>query len=118
MTATERREEIMKILVARRSENMTVLAEELGVTTRTIRTDILKLSAEYPLETTRGNGGGVSVPKDYHPYKNKLSNEQASVLEQLMAGADEHQAEVLRQVLAEFTSLPYRQKYAKQEEKV
>ena len=75
-------------------------------------------SNEYPLETTRGNGGGVSVPKDYHPYKNKLSNEQASVLEQLMAGADEHQAEVLRQVLAEFTSLPYRQKYAKQEEKV
>ncbi|MCU6720113.1 MULTISPECIES: HTH domain-containing protein [Porcipelethomonas] len=49
MTATERREEIMKILVARRYETMSVLAAELGVTTRTIRSDVLKLTAEYPL---------------------------------------------------------------------
>lgn len=35
MTATERREEIMKIMVARIQENMTNLARELGVTTRT-----------------------------------------------------------------------------------
>lgn len=115
MTATERREEIMKILVARRYETMSVLAAELGVTTRTIRSDILKLTSEYPLETTRGNGGGVSVPNDYHPYKNKLSLEQIKVLEQLMETADEYQSEVVRQILAEFSYLPYRQKHSKKE---
>lgn len=117
MTATERREEIIRIIVARRFEKMSVLAAELGVTTRTIRSDILKLTAEYPLETTRGNGGGVSVPDSYHPHKNVLSMEQSAVLEQLMENADEHQHEVIRQMLAEYSSLFYRQKYAKMEEK-
>ena len=61
MSANERRAEIMRIMVARRQENMQVLAAELGVTDRTIRNDILVLTAEYPLETTRGNGGGVRI---------------------------------------------------------
>ena len=51
MTATERREEIMRIMVARREESMQVLARELGVTDRTIRNDILVLTAKYPLDT-------------------------------------------------------------------
>ena len=37
MSANERRAEIMRIMVARRQENMQVLAAELGVTDRTIR---------------------------------------------------------------------------------
>ncbi len=53
MSANERRAEIMRIMVARRQENMQVLAAELGVTDRTIRNDILVLTAEYPLETSR-----------------------------------------------------------------
>lgn len=44
MSANERRAEIMRIMVARRQENMQVLAAELGVTDRTIRNDILVLT--------------------------------------------------------------------------
>ena len=44
MSANERRAEIMRIMVARRQENMQVLAAELGVTDRTIRNDILAVS--------------------------------------------------------------------------
>ena len=73
MSANERRAEIMRIMVARRQENMQVLAAELGVTDRTIRNDILVLTAEYPLETTRGNGGGVRIADWYHPHKNIFS---------------------------------------------
>ena len=61
MSANERRAEIMRIMVARRQENMQVLASELGVSDRTIRNDIVALTAEYPLETYRGNGGGVRM---------------------------------------------------------
>ncbi len=114
MTATERREEIMKIIVARRHEKMSVLAAELGVSIRTIRSDILKLTAEYPLETTRGNGGGVSVPDTYHPHRNVLSLEQIHFLEQIHETGDEQQKETARQMLAEFSSQTYRQKYAKE----
>ena len=84
MSANERRAEIMRIMVARRQENMQVLAAELGVTDRTIRNDILVLTAEYPLETTRGNGGGVRIADWYHPHKNIFSQDQISVLEQMM----------------------------------
>ena len=81
MSANERRAEIMRIMVARRQENMQVLAAELGVTDRTIRNDILVLTAEYPLETTRGNGGGVRIADWYHPHKNIFSHFKNEIFE-------------------------------------
>lgn len=107
MSANERRAEIMRIMVARRQENMQVLAAELGVTDRTIRNDILVLTAEYPLETSRGNRGGVRIADWYHPHKNILSQEQISVLEQLMDKADDEQKRVLDQMLREYGSNRY-----------
>lgn len=107
MSANERRAEIMRIMVARRQENMQVLAAELGVTDRTIRNDILVLTAEYPLETTRGNGGGVRIADWYHPHKNIFSQDQISVLEQLMDKADDELKKVLDQMLREYGSNKY-----------
>lgn len=107
MSANERRAEIMRIMVARRQENMQVLAAELGVTDRTIRNDILILTAEYPLETTRGNGVGVRIADWYHPHKNILSKDQMTVLEQLMDKADDEQKKVIDQMLREYGSNKY-----------
>lgn len=107
MSANERRAEIIRILVTRRQESMQVLARELEVTDRTIRADILALTAEYPLETVRGNGGGVRIADWYHPHKNILSREQISVLEQLLPQADEEQKRVLDQMLREYGSNKY-----------
>ena len=110
MTANERRAEIIRILTARRSETTKRLADELRVSPRTIRTDIALLTADYPLETQRGNGGCVKLADWYHPHKNVLSKEQQHVLFQLIGIADEHQANVLYQMLIEFGSPQYRQK--------
>lgn len=44
MTASERRDEIIRILIVRRFETAGRLAIELSVTERTIRSDILILS--------------------------------------------------------------------------
>lgn len=107
MSANERRAEIIRIMVARRQESMQVLARELGVSDRTIRTDILALTAEYPLETIRGNGGGVRIADWYHPHKNILTVEQMTVLEQLMSQADDDQKRVLDQMLREYGSNKY-----------
>ena len=51
MNANERRAEIMRIMTARRCATMPELAQEFAVTTRTIRNDIVALTADYPLET-------------------------------------------------------------------
>ena len=109
MTAIERRQEIMRILTARRSETAPHLARELGVCLNTIRTDIKTLTREFPLETSRGNGGCVRVAEWYHPHRNMLSLEQQTILSQLMETATEQQREVLRQMLVEYGSPKYRQ---------
>lgn len=107
MSANERRAEIIRIMVARRQESMQVLARELGVSDRTIRNDILVLTTEYPLETVRGNGGGVRIADWYHPHKNILTTEQMTVLQQLMSVADDNQKRVLDQMLREYGSNKY-----------
>lgn len=107
MSANERRAEIIRIMVARRQESMQVLARELGVSDRTIRNDILVLTAEYPLETVRGNGGGVRIADWYHPHKNIFTMEQMAVLEQMMGKADDNQKKVLDQMLREYGSNRY-----------
>lgn len=108
MNAIERREEIMRILIVRRHETMQVLAAEFGVTDRMIRNDITILTAKYPLKTSRGIGGGVSIPDSFNPHKNILSVEQMNVLEELIPKANEHQKTVIKQILAAFGSNTYR----------
>lgn len=71
MNEIERREEIMRILIIRRHETMQVLADELGVTDRTIRNDITILTDKYPLKTIRGVGGGVSIPDSFMDHSQK-----------------------------------------------
>ena len=88
---------------------MTRLANELQVSTRTIRTDILALTADYPLETVMGRHGCVQVAEWYHPHRNILSAEQQTVLSQLMDSANEQQREVLAQMLLEYGSPKARQ---------
>lgn len=102
ITANERRIEIIRILVARRYQTMAELALELGVTDRTIRNDITILTVNYPLETIRGNGGGVKIADWYHPHKNFLSREHQTVLIQMMDKADQHEFQILLEILAEF----------------
>lgn len=109
MTTNERRAEIMRVLTARRHETMNHLAVELGVTLRTIRTDITVLTVDYPFETIRDNGGCVKVADWYHPHRNILSMKQQSTLYQLMRAADTRQREVLQQMLLEYGSAKVRQ---------
>lgn len=109
MSANERRAEIMRIIAARRKETMQNLASELGVTDRTIRNDILVLTADYPLETTRGNGGGVIVADWYYPNKNLFSKEQCETLVSLMEIAKDNQKSVIAGLLRAYGSNQYRE---------
>lgn len=115
MTANERRAEIIRILTYRRSETMGQLALELGVTDRTIRNDITVLTADYPLDTVRGNGGCVKMADWYHHHKNIFSREQETVIADLIDKVDEpHKRKVLTDMLVTFGSLAIRKKYLKE----
>ena len=107
MTTNERRAEIMRLLTVRRRDTTPHLAQEMGVSVRTILRDIEVLTCEYPLLTRQGNGGCVMVEDWYHPHKNILSREQQSLLSDLMGKCDERQAIVLQQLLSEYGSKQY-----------
>ncbi|NOK15495.1 helix-turn-helix transcriptional regulator [Corallococcus carmarthensis] len=62
-SVTERLDRLLGLLASQRSWNGPRLAEELGVSLRTLRRDMARLAARgVPIEAERGRGGGVRVP--------------------------------------------------------
>ena len=77
MTPSERREAILRVLCQRRQDKIDNLAEEFGVSVRTIKNDIEELTLAHPIETVRGRyGGGVKVADGYYVGRNYLKPKQ------------------------------------------
>lgn len=90
MGTAERRTEIMRTLCRRRHETISNLAEEFGVSTRTILRDIEALSVTEPIYTQCGRyGGGVYVIDDYLISRMYMTEKELSVLHKLSICADE-----------------------------
>lgn len=102
ITPTERRMEIIKVLCQRRYETMGNLAEEFGVTSRTIRNDIDYLSLSYPLETIRGKGGGVKVIGNFNLDRKYLNSQQESLLERLKDSLSGQELFIMNSILNDF----------------
>lgn len=91
MGAAERRLEMMRILCRRRHEKISNLAEEFGVSTRTILRDIEVLSITEPIYTQCGRyGGGVYVTEGYSMNRMYMTEEEILVLHKLSRYADEN----------------------------
>lgn len=80
MTATERRNAILKALCRRRYETISNLATEFEVSERTIRRDIDVLSCTEPIYTQPGRYGGVYVMDEYRMDRMYMSEEETDVL--------------------------------------
>ena len=102
MTASERRNAILEDLCIRRFEKVSNLAFQYGVTERTIRNDIVILSLEYPIYTAKGNGGGIYVDENFKLGKVFLKSEQQELLERILPGLDEKDAEVMKSIIKTF----------------
>ena len=89
MGTAERRTEIMRVLCRRRHETISNLADEFGVSTRTILRDIEVLSVTEPIYTQCGRYGGVYVTDDYSMTRMYMSKNELSVLHKLAKFADE-----------------------------
>lgn len=103
MTATERREAILDVLSQRKHDQIKNLAEEFGVSERTIRTDIQILSCSYPIETVRGRyGGGVKVMDGYRLDRKTLSSEQVELLKRLATNLEGQDLATINSIIKTF----------------
>ena len=102
MNTADRRMEIINILIVRRQTTARELAEEFGVTTRTIRNDIQALSPGFPIYTQQGGAGGIFMGEHYKPYINTLSSEELETLRELCGQAEGVQKKVLLQIIHKY----------------
>ena len=102
MNTTDRRMEIINILIVRRRTTAKELAEEFGVTTRTIRNDIQALSPGYPIYTQQGGAGGIFMGEDYKPYNNSLTKTELKNLLEIYEQMEGIHKEVLFQVIHKY----------------
>lgn len=85
MNCTERRNEIFKTLIIRKHDTISHLAEEFGVSRRTLRRDIELLSLSKPIYTQQGrHGGGVYLMEDYHAKDSGSIQAQIAILQKLL----------------------------------
>ena len=89
MGTAERRAEIMRILCRRRHETISNLAEEFGVSKRTIQRDIDILSITEPIYTQCGRyDGGIYVTEGYVKDRMYMTEYELSVLHRLEGFAE------------------------------
>lgn len=81
----ERRTEIKRILCCRKYETISNLAEEFGVSERTIQRDVEALSITEPIYTQCGRfGGGVYVMGNRSMDKSYLTDSEYAVLHKVL----------------------------------
>lgn len=89
MGSSERRAEILRTLCRRRYETIGNLANEFGVSERTILRDIEIISLSEPIYTKQGKyAGGVYVIDGFSMSRMYMSEEEISVLKKIMDGVE------------------------------
>ena len=102
MTAADRRMEIISILVVSGRMTAGELAQELGVTRRTILNDVAALTYGYPVYTKPGVGGGIFSMDSYKPYNNTLTSFEQERLKKMYDAAEGEDKKVLERVLQKY----------------
>ncbi len=102
MNTLHRRIEIINILIIRRHTTANELAQEFGVSIRTIQYDIQALSPDYPIYTKQGENGGIFIREDYRPYTNSLTPFELQILNELYERSEEKYKEVLFQIISKY----------------
>jgi predicted DNA-binding transcriptional regulator YafY len=104
VSANARRTEIIRILRAEQQTTTARLAAIFNVSAKTIQRDILTLTVdeEYPIDTIKGNKGGIMLKNHKHPHKHILSQEQIEVLTRKVQDSNAYDAEILNGILKAF----------------
>ena len=102
MTAADRRLEIISILVVSGHVTAGELAQEFGVTRRTILNDVSALTYGYLIYTKPGESGGIFIMHSYKPYNNILTPVEQERLKKMYDAAEGEDKKILERVLRKY----------------
>lgn len=102
MEPSERRRKIIELISIRRYDTMRNLACEFGVSWQTIFRDMQVLAEEYPLIITRGNGGGVALPKGYYVSRKYLTSKQEKAIRRNLDVVYPEDRDTFESILSDF----------------
>jgi len=100
MTAADRR--LDSILVVSGHVTAGELAQEFGVTRRTILNDVAALTYGYPIYTKQGACGGIFIMDGYKPYNNTLTPLEQERLKGMYDAAEGEDKKILERVLRKY----------------
>ena len=105
MTVSERRRAILIALCNRRFDRRENLANEFGVSKRTIDNDVLYLSLTYPVYTSSGRNGGIFVDENFNIdfNENKLNRKELTLLQKLLPTLNAQDYATLIGIIKKFT---------------
>lgn len=99
MTAAERRQAILEVLCLRRHETRENLANEFGVSKRTIEYDVLNLMLTYPVYTVQGNGGGIYVTDNFRLDRPRMNEKQMALLQKVLLTLSGEDKETMQNII-------------------
>ena len=105
ISISERRKEIIRLLIGGAMYTVDNLAERLGVSRSTIKRDLLILTVDegWHIDTIPGPGGGVHMTDFEHPHKHILSQKAVDFLNRAMINADSEDLATIREMLWAFS---------------
>lgn len=102
--AYDRRQEILLYLSDIRETTLAELSCKYQVSISTVRRDLDRLSAKYPIYTKSGVGGGVFVLDNFHYRQAQdLTPEQDELLHRLYDGLHGKDKEIMGSIIDAFT---------------
>lgn len=106
MAPDDRRQEILDVLYKRRSETMSNLAHEFGVTRQTILADINRLSLSHPEIVVRSGryGGGVYIESGFRSDRRGLMPDERELLMKLRDTLQGKDKAVMERLLQRMTA--------------
>lgn len=99
MTAAERQQAILEVLCMRRHETRENLANEFGVSKRTIEYDVLNLMLTYPVYTVQGNGGGIYVTDNFRLDRPRMNEKQTALLQKVLLTLSGEDKETMQNII-------------------
>ncbi len=79
------------------------LADEFGVTLKTVSRDIDKLGQFIPILTKQGTSGGISIMPGYNAGQKYLSSKQRQYLTELLNNVDDVGKDIIQSILSDFS---------------